>query len=101
MEVSSMRFSKIVLFSSSLVLAGSIVVRAISPVNHNEVNIDQNSLLQVNRAPLPPPYFVANTTLFADGAPLPPPHFDGRTTLVVDGAPLPPPHTDIASIVNS
>ena len=69
-----MRFSRIVLFSASLLFAGFIVVRVASPVNHNQVNSDQKKLQ------------------FADGAPLPPPHLDGGDVLLADGAPLPPPH---------
>jgi hypothetical protein len=86
-----MRFSRLVLFSSSLLLAGFIVVRAASPVNHNT---DQKKLQLVDGAPLPPPHADANSTLFADGAPLPPPHLDGGAMLLADGAPLPPPHSD-------
>jgi hypothetical protein len=69
-----MRSPRIVLFSVSLLFAGFIVVRAASPVNHNQVNSDQKKWQLVDGAPLPPPHADANTMLLADGAPLPPPH---------------------------
>ena len=86
-----MRFTRFALLSSSLLLAGFIVVRAASPVNHNQPNSEPNKLQLVDGAPLPPPHAAVDNALFADGAPLPPPRLDGGSVLFADGAPLPPP----------
>ena len=67
-----MRFAKPTLLSVSLSLIGSILVPAISSVNHNSKDI------------------CPTRTHLADGMPLPPPH--DHTTLLADGMPLPPPH---------
>jgi hypothetical protein len=69
-----MRSPRIVLFSVSLLVAGLIVVRSASPVNHNQMNTNQQRLELVDGAPLPPPHSDANTMLLADRAPLPSPH---------------------------
>jgi len=51
-----MRFAKPTLLSVSLLLIGSILVPAISSVNHNNKNIGPTRTHRADGMPLPPPH---------------------------------------------
>jgi hypothetical protein len=89
-----MRFTRIALATSLILLVGSLVGPATQRVNHNNPGNGNQRMQLADGTPLPPlpPPNASNASLVADGTPLPPlpPPNANELTLLADGTPLPP-----------
>ncbi len=84
-----MRFNQVAWLSGLTLLAGSIVVPAVSSVNRHTTTNGTTQTEMADGMPLPPPPPVGKSVLSADGMPLPPLP-PGNGALLADGMPLPP-----------